>query len=101
MTQTAEIVTFSLAPDVSAEEFTALSQGTESFVRALPGFVHRQLSQGADGKWTDYVIWADEAAAKSAAEAFMQADCAAALMAAIQPDSVTMRHEAVLWRMAA
>ncbi len=101
MTQTAEIVTFSLAADISTEAFTTLSQATESFVRAQPGFLHRQLSLGTDGRWTDYVIWADAKAAQSASEAFMQAECAAALMAAIQPDSVTMRHETVLWRMAA
>ncbi|AAV95929.1 hypothetical protein KQ247_02440 [Ruegeria pomeroyi] len=99
MTRTAEIVTFALAPGVTQEAFVALSKDTETFVRALPGFVDRKLSQGADGRWTDYVIWTDANAAAAAAKAFETAECAAALMGAIAPDSVSMRHETVLWRM--
>ena len=52
----AEIVTFALADSVKSADFVEISKGTESFVRSLPGFVHRQLSEGEDGKWTDYVI---------------------------------------------
>lgn len=99
MTETVEIVTFALNPDVSATRFVELSQQTEDFVRALPGFVHRRLSRGADGRWTDCVVWTDAAAAEAAARAFETADCAAALIAAIAPDSLSMRHEAVHWRM--
>ncbi|MCE8513694.1 hypothetical protein KBY22_13370 [Ruegeria pomeroyi] len=99
MKQTAEIVTFALAPGVTEAEFVTLSQETERFVRGLPGFQHRRLSLGADGRWTDYVVWSDAAAATAAAKAFESADCAAALMGAIAPDSVSMRHETVLWQM--
>ncbi|PCJ05608.1 MAG: hypothetical protein COB16_15395 [Rhodobacteraceae bacterium] len=97
----AEIVTFSLAANIKSAEFVELSKGTEAFVRSLPGFQHRQLSEGEDGRWTDYVVWADMETAKAAAAAFMTADCAASLMLAIDPNSVVMRHEAVLWNMAA
>jgi hypothetical protein len=97
----AEIVTFALADSVTSADFVEISKGTESFVRSLPGFVHRQLSEGEDGKWTDYVIWDSMEAAKSAAAEFMKAGCTAELMAAIAPDSASMRHENVLWQMAA
>lgn len=97
----AEIVTFALADTVDPAAFVEISKGTESFVRSLPGFVHRQLSLGEDGRWTDYVIWDSMEAARSAAEAFMKAECAAALMTAIAPDTVKMRHEKILWKMAA
>jgi hypothetical protein len=97
----AEIVTFTLADNVKSADFVEISKGTESFVRSLPGFVHRLLSEGEDGKWTDYVIWDSMEAAKSAGEAFMKAECAGALMTAIAPDTVNMRHENVLWKMAA
>ena len=97
----AEIVTFALADNVKSADFVEISKGTESFVRGLPGFVHRQLSEGEDGKWTDYVIWESMEAAKSAAAEFMKAGCTAELMAAIAPDSAAMRHENVLWQMAA
>ena len=98
MTQAvAEIVTFKLAPGVSAQDFVKLSQASEAFCRQNPGFRHRQLSQGADGTWTDYVIWSDMETAQAIAAEFPAQDFAPALMGAIAPDSVSMRHETVLW----
>ncbi|WP_170373888.1 hypothetical protein [Ruegeria conchae] len=99
MTHVAEIVTFTLAEGTSPEAFVKLSQSTESFVRAAPGFAHRHLSQGEDGRWTDYVVWQDMNAAQTAAAEFPQQEFAPALMAAINPESLQMRHEAVLWNM--
>ncbi|MGV6803856.1 MAG: hypothetical protein ACWA49_06580 [Ruegeria sp.] len=101
MTHVAEIVTFALANGTTPEEFVKLSQASEAFVRSAPGFTHRQLSQGEDGRWTDYVVWANMQAARDAAAQFPQQDCAAGMMAAIDPDSVQMRHENVLWKMSA
>ncbi|MTI03435.1 hypothetical protein [Roseibium sp. RKSG952] len=101
MTHVAEIVTFTLANGTTPEDFVKLSQASESFVRSAPGFTHRQLSQGEDGRWTDYVIWKDMKAAQDAAAQFPQQDFAPALIAAIQPDSIQMRHEHVLWNMTA
>ena len=99
--QVAEIVTFKLAPGISEADFTALSQQSEAFVRACPGFRNRRLSQSADGSWTDYVVWQDIEAAQAAAAQFPQQDFAPALMQAIAPDSVVMRHEIIHWQMAA
>ena len=101
MTHVAEIVTFTLANGTTPEDFVKLSQASESFVRSAPGFTHRQLSQGEDGRWTDYVIWKDMKAAQDAAAQFPQQDFAPALIAAIQPDGIQMRHEHVLWNMTA
>ena len=101
MTHVAEIVTFTLTDGTSPEEYVKLSQASEAFVRSAPGFVHRQLSQGEDGRWTDYVIWTDLNAAQDVAAKFPQQAFAPALMAAIKPDSIQMRHENVLWKMTA
>ncbi|WP_171124758.1 MULTISPECIES: hypothetical protein [unclassified Ruegeria] len=101
MTHVAEIVTFSLANSTTPEEFVKLSRASEGFVRSAPGFTHRHLSQGEDGRWTDYVIWTDMKAAKDAAAQFPQQDFCADLMAAINPESIQMRHENVLWNMTA
>ena len=101
MTQVAEIVTFTLAPGISDPEFVALSQASETFVRATPGFMHRHLSKGADGRWTDYVIWQNMETAQKVATLFPQHGFAPALMAAIAPGSEQMRHEEVHWQMMA
>ncbi|UWQ27393.1 hypothetical protein [Leisingera sp. M523] len=97
----AEIVTFKLAEGVSPEKFVALSQASEAFVRSQPGFLHRQLSCGEDGHWTDYVIWKDMETAHKVAAEFHKQDFCADLMKAIAPDSAKMRHEEVLWDMVA
>jgi len=101
MTHVAEIVTFTLANGTTTEEFVKLSQASEAFVRSAPGFAHRQLSQSEDGRWTDYVVWTDLASAKAAAAKFPEQDCAAGMIAAINPESVDMRHEAILWKITA
>ncbi|WP_300550073.1 hypothetical protein [Roseovarius sp.] len=93
----AEIVTFKLNPDIRTEDFVKLSQATEAFCRQNPGFRHRQLSRAEDGTWTDYVVWADMKTAQDVAASFGQQEFAPALMAAIQPDSVAMRHEEIEW----
>ncbi|MGR3615478.1 MAG: hypothetical protein ACU0BB_05515 [Paracoccaceae bacterium] len=96
-TQVAEIVTFTLAPNVSDERFLEISQKSEAFCRQNPGFRQRHLSRDADGSWTDYVVWTDMDTAKAAAASFPDQGFAAELMGAIDPDSVSMRHENVLW----
>lgn len=101
MTQVAEIVTFALAEDTDEQAFIGLSRASEAFVRAAPGFLHRQLSCGDDGRWTDYVIWADIDSARAAAARFPEQGFAPALMRAIDPASLSMRHEDIRWTMAA
>ena len=95
----AEIVTFTLVPGVSDADFLALSQRTAAFCEAQSGFRARRLSRDGEGRWTDYVLWSDMQTAKDAAAKFPEQDFAPDLMAAIAPDSVMMRHEAVLWEM--
>lgn len=94
----AEIVTFTLTPGISDPEFLALSQSSEAFCKSYPGFLARRVSRAPGGRWTDYVLWADLDTAQAAAAAFSKQDFAPAMMAAIAPDSVTMRHEEVLWQ---
>lgn len=96
----AETVSFELAPGVTANQFIALSQKSEAFVRQNPGFIFRRLSAGEDGRWTDTVIWADMETARAAAADFPKQDFAPALMAAIAPGSETMRHETIHWTVA-
>lgn len=96
MTQNvAETVTFKLADGVTHDQFIALIKKTEAFVHTHPGFIFRRLSSGADGQWTDAVIWADMETAQAAAAEFQNQDFAPALMAAIAPGTAAMRHEII------
>ncbi|MEM8633103.1 MAG: hypothetical protein AAGF74_17915 [Pseudomonadota bacterium] len=93
----AEIVTFSLAEGVSPAEFLGRAKTTEAFVRAAPGFLRRRLTQSEDGTWTDYVEWNSLAEAKAAAEALVSDPAMAPFLQAVDPASVSMRHETLLW----
>ena len=100
MTQTVvETVTFELAESATQQELLTRIKATEDFVRALPGFVFRRLSCGADGRWSDCVVWQDMASATAAAKAFEAQAFVPALMATMKPGSVQMRHETVAWTM--
>lgn len=98
---TAEIVTFELAQGVSDAQFVALSKQSEAFLRTSEAFLTRNLSKDSDGRWTDYVLWSDGAAAMAFGAEFIKQPFAAALMAAIKPGSEKMQHQRVLWQMSA
>ncbi len=93
----AEIVTFRLAEHIGDAHFLEAARDTEAFVRAAPGFIARRLTRGEDGRWTDYVEWESRASARAAAERIMADPGTAAFIAAIDPGSIEMRHEALRW----
>jgi hypothetical protein len=93
----AEIVTFRLAPGTTEPAFLAAARATGPLLAGAPGFVSRRLSKGADGRWTDHVAWASHAEAEAAAERILSDPAAAPFLAAIDPASIEMRHEALLW----
>jgi hypothetical protein len=95
----AEIVTFRLAPGTTEPAFLAAARATGTLLDGAPGFVSRRLSKGADGGWTDHVAWASLAEAGAAAARIMSDPAAAPFLAAIDPASIRMRHEALLWTM--
>lgn len=91
----AEIVTFKLAPGMKPDHYIGLSKTINDFLESCPGFVFRRLSSGEDGRWTDTAIWADMETAKAAADAFPQQSFAPKVMAAIDADTLEMRHEVI------
>lgn len=95
----AEIVTFTLNDGVDETAFVEATKGTEAFVSTAPGFISRQLSRGQNGIWTDYVLWSDLASAQAAGAAVMAEPGFAQFIGAIDPNSVKMRHEPVIWSM--
>ncbi len=95
----AEIVTFRVVNGTTNEQFIAAARQTEPFVTAAPGFISRTLTQGEDGVWTDFILWRDMASAKQMATAFMDEPSVMPFMQAIDPETVVMRHEVVMWQM--
>ena len=94
-----EIVTFRLAPGANRETFLTSAAATESWLRKRGAVRQRMLTEGEDGTWTDAVEWTSMEAAKSAGAEVMEAADFAPFMQAIDPKSVTMRHETIRWRM--
>lgn len=94
-----EIVTFRLIANTSDTAFLAAAHGTEVPLRAQPGFLGRSLTRSAVGLWTDHVLWSSLADATAAATAMMVDPAFAPFMALIDGPTVTMRHDALLWRM--
>jgi hypothetical protein len=97
----AEIVTFRLAPGTTETAFLAAARATGALLDGAPGFVSRRLSKGPDGGWTDHVAWTTRAQAEAAAARIMSDPAAAPFLAAIDPATIAMRHEALLWTMEA
>lgn len=94
----AEIVTFTLIAGADPAAFLDAARATDPIVQAQPGFVARQLSQGSDGRWTDYVLWVDMGAAQAASQAVMQEPAFGAFAAMIDEGALEMRHETIHWR---
>ncbi|MBT8152377.1 hypothetical protein KMP13_00370 [Epibacterium ulvae] len=91
----AETVTFELADRITDTDFLAQIRATETFMRSCPGFIFRRLSCGADGRWTDCVIWTNMEHAQAAAKAFETQAFLPAVMATMKPGSIQMRHETI------
>jgi hypothetical protein len=88
----AEIVTFKLKPDIDEAVFLEDSRPVDVFCRAQSGFVARRLMRDEAGEWIDYIEWADEDAAKRAAEMMPRAEGVGPFLAAIDMPTMTMRH---------
>ncbi len=95
MSGIAEIVTFTLIAGSDPVAFLEAAKGTDVFVQSQAGFVRRHLSQNENGMWTDYVLWTDMDAAKTAAAAAMTHPSFEPLVVMIDMDSFSMRHETV------
>jgi len=95
----AEIVTFRVTSGTTKAQFIAAAKQTEAFVTAAPGFISRTLTLGEDGIWTDYILWRDRTSARQMAAAFMNEPSVMPFMQAIDPQTVVMRHEVVMWQM--
>lgn len=96
---TLEIVTFRLLPGTEIAVFLEAARGTEAFLRARGGLTGRWLTPDETGLWTDLVAWSSRDDALAAADVAMAEPSFGAFTAAIDPESVGMRHALILWQM--
>ena len=94
----AEIVRFKLVDGVSDAAFLDATAAMQPAVAAAPGFLSRRLSKGEGDVWTDYVVWTDLDHALAAASEVFKDPAAQAFGAAIDGESIDMRHEPILWQ---
>lgn len=90
-----ETVRFRLLPGQSPDVFLQNSARAAGVLATLPGFRQRLLSADAAG-WQDVVIWDSLAQALEAMPLVMAHPEVAGMMAAIDPESIEMRHAPLL-----
>jgi hypothetical protein len=87
-----EIVIYRLKADVDRNQFMEISDRATDWLRNRPGYLGRELLEDDSGQWVDLVCWATMDNALAAANAFMEVSQAAAFMAGVEPESITMLH---------
>ncbi len=87
-----EIVMFRLKPGFDRSQFMAISTRATEWLRKRPGYLGRELLEDDSGQWVDLVRWATMEDALAAARAFSDVQEAAAIMDAVEPDSIRMLH---------
>jgi hypothetical protein len=99
--QIIETVTFRTLAGSDPLTVAQASNTMTPFLARQTGFISRRLSVGDDGIWLEHVHWANMDAAQAAAKAIGNAPEAAALLALIDMQSVTMRHDTLISTQAA
>jgi Antibiotic biosynthesis monooxygenase len=87
-----EVVLFKLKPGADEAAFLAASEAVMPDLRAMRGFIRRELFKDTEGHWMDTVHWHSLDDAHHAAEAFLSLSCAQTLIALIDEPSMTMLH---------
>jgi hypothetical protein len=87
-----EVVLFKLKPGADEAAFMAASEAVMPDLRAMRGFIRRELLKDADGRWMDTIHWHSLDDAQRAAEVFLTLSCAQTLIALIDEPSMTMLH---------
>ena len=89
---TVEVTLFKLKPDVEDTAFVAAAEAILPDLRAVPGFVRRELLRGDEGLWVDVVHWRSLSEALAAMDLIMTQPSAGPFMAALDEQSIEMLH---------
>ncbi len=94
--QVLEIVTFSLAKDVSEADFMVAAEASNGALIVMPGFLNRRLAKAEDGTWIDVAEWRDEPSAKVAGRLFHKLSQAEVFCSMIDMSSVRLSHHQIV-----
>ena len=86
-----ELAQFKLRADVTEAQFRMAFDDSNRWLSSQPGFIQRRHGVDDDGR-IDVIEWESMAAAKAAAQQFMEAPETRAFMGTIDPETVIMRH---------
>jgi hypothetical protein len=89
---TLEVVLFKLKPGVEEAAFFQVNESILSDLRAMSGFIRRDLFKDKHGQWMDIVYWHSLLDAQRAAEMFPSLPQAQTLMNMLDGTSMTMLH---------
>jgi hypothetical protein len=89
---TLEVVLFKLKPGVEEAAFLRINESILPELRAMSGFIRRDLFSDQHGQWMDVVYWNSLLEAERAAEMFPSLPCAQSLMELLDEASMTMLH---------
>jgi len=89
---TLEVVLFKLKPGVDEAAFFRINESILPDLRAMRGFIRRDLFNDQHGQWMDVVYWNSLLDAQRAAELFPALPCAQSLMEMLDATSMTMLH---------
>jgi hypothetical protein len=89
---TLEVVLFRAKDGVGDEQIVEAADGLQRDLEGMPGYLRRRLYKGEDGRWIDFVDWADLAQALAAVEAIGERPSAHRFMALVDMDSIEMLH---------
>lgn len=91
-----ELVLFKGTEGVEPSRMTTAAAVVTPFLRAMPGFVSREFSVAADGRYADIVRWRSKEDAEAAARAVTQIAECRDFFSLIEQSSVTFLHLSVV-----
>lgn len=89
---TVEIASFKLKPGVDDAAFLNAAEAMAPDLRAVPGFVRRELLHSDENLWVDLVHWRSLSEALAAMDVMMTTPSAGPFMAALDESSIAMHH---------
>ncbi len=87
-----EMVLFKLKPGINEEDFLAAADAIMPDLRAMSGYISRELLKDSQGQWIDSVHWHSLTEALTAAETFPTLPSARPFEEMIEVSSLTIFH---------